>query len=63
MAKYLKIVKASRITFSLQLDVIREDLTEWKEEERVVCNSRDTTYNNGVLVQSIKLDEPVALQR
>ena len=63
MAKHIRIVRKRQESRPLQLDVIREE-KEWAEAERTACNIRDTTYNNVVLlVQSIKLDEHVALER
>ena len=64
MAKHIRIVRKRQESCPLQLDMIQEEKEkDWEEEERTVCDNRDTTYNHVVLVQSIKLDEHLALQR
>ena len=65
MAKHIRIIRKHQESRPLQLDVIQEEKRmEWAEAERTVSNKRDSTYTNvALLVQSIKLDEHVALQR
>ena len=62
MAKYIKITRMSRITSSLQFDLIKEG--ECKEKEKMVCKYRDTTYSNIVPVQKhVMLDEHACSSR